>query len=130
MIIFFSKNQKTEKEETVNDMKENRESFYSIADSLLVEAKSYTLSDRVLNQDLIDKANRLSALGFNNAKEVQYLKSKEVYIEELKDKNSFIEAVNYFSSKYPNGKLITVQAIEDTCQEYGFACPTAHYYTY
>ncbi len=110
------------KAKTVNEIiEEIHETFYTEVDFLLSSAKISNSLDTD-KQDLIDKCNRLKAIGFNNTKEV---KEAEIEIDRLnklqtenEEKIELIEAINYFSFKYPNYKFITEDSIKKICAKY------------
>lgn len=110
------------KKSTNEIIEEIHESFYSEVDKLLASAK-ISNSLETNHQELIDKCKRLKALGFTNTKEV---KEAEIEIERLNKlrqeneaKKSLIEAINYFSFKYPNYKFITEESVKKICSKYG-----------
>lgn len=110
-------------EKSVSQMVEEiHGTFYTEVDRLLADAKIAKSLDTD-KQELINKCMRLKALGFTNTKEV-----KEAHIEmarldtlqrENKSKKTLMEAINYFSFKYPNYKFITEDSVKKICQEYG-----------
>ena len=107
---------------TAEIIEEIHESFYTEVDRLLEEAKVLKSLDTE-KQDLIDKRNRLVALGITNSKEVKEAQ-KELdrlsYLDrENKHKESLKEAIEYFSFKYPNYKFITEESIVKICKRYG-----------
>ncbi len=111
------------KKQTASEIiEEIHTSFYTEVDSLLKEAKVFRSLDTDQG-DLIDKVNRLEALGFNNTKEVMQAKSE---IQRLNDavaenfkKETLVAAINYFSQKYPQYKFITEESVKRICQKYG-----------
>jgi hypothetical protein len=110
------------KGKTTNEIiEEIHESFYTEVDRLLAEAKISKSLDTD-KQDLIDKCARLKALGFINTKEVKEAEAEIVRLNELKRDNEakkvLIEAINYFSFKYPNYKFITETSVEKICNKY------------
>lgn len=107
---------------TAEIIEEIHESFFTEVDKLLAEAK-VSKSLETDKQWLIDKCNRLKALGFTNAREV---KDAEVEIERLRklqseneSKKTLLDAIQYFSFKYPNYKFITEESVRRICQKYG-----------
>lgn len=107
---------------TVNEViEEIHETFYSEVDKLLASAKIANSLDTD-KQDLIDKCERLKALGFTNTKEVKEAEAEIKRLDELKRDNeakkNLIEAINYFSFKYPNYKFITEKSVEKICAKY------------
>ncbi len=106
---------------TINEViEEIHETFYTEVDRLLELAKIETPLDT--NQNLIYKAERLKTLGFTNTREV---KEAENEVERLKKlridneaKKTLIEAINYFSFKYPNYKFITEESVKKICKKY------------
>jgi hypothetical protein len=107
---------------TVNEViEEIHETFYTEVDKLLASAKIANSLDTD-KQDLIEKCARLKALGFTNTKEVKEAESEIARLDELKRDNeakkTLIEAINYFSFKYPNYKFITEKSVEKICAKY------------
>jgi hypothetical protein len=107
---------------TVNEViEEIHETFYTEVDRLLAEAKIANSLDTD-KQDLIEKCARLKALGFTNTKEVKEAEAEIARLDELKrdneTKKTLIEAINYFSFKYPNYKFITEKSVEKICAKY------------
>lgn len=76
-----------------------------------------------IKSDLEDKAKRLKRLGFYNSSSVTELQKleeeKSKRYQEQKKKDELVEAVNYFSFKYPNYKFITEEGIQKICKKYG-----------
>lgn len=100
---------------------EIHESFYTEVDKLLAHAK-VKLSTDTTKQALIDKCNRLEALGFTQTKEVvearkeiQRLNTLEI---ENEKRSKLTEAINYFSNKYPQYKFITEESVKKICEKY------------
>jgi len=127
MLKLFRKQKDTsaivaDKRQTVNELiDEIHTTFYSEVDRLLAESK-IAKSLHTDKQDLIDKCNRLKALGFTSTqevkdaqKEIQRLSALE---SENKTKQALISAINYFSSKYPQYKFITEESVKTICSKY------------
>ena len=113
---------KSATEKTVNEViEEIHETFYTEVDKLLASAKIANSLDTD-KQDLIEKCARLKALGFTNTKEVKEAEAEIERLDELKRDNeakkTLIEAINYFSFKYPNYKFITEKSVEKICAKY------------
>lgn len=107
---------------TVNEViEEIHETFYTEVDKLLASAKIVNSLDTD-KQDLIEKCARLKALGFTNTKEVKEAEAEIARLDELKRDNeakkTLIDAINYFSFKYPNYKFITEKSVEKICAKY------------
>lgn len=107
---------------TTNEViEEIHETFYTEVDKLLASAKIANSLDTD-KQDLIEKCARLKALGFTNTKEVKEAETEIARLDELKRDNeakkTLIEAINYFSFKYPNYKFITEKSVEKICAKY------------
>lgn len=120
------------KEKSVSQIiEEIHESFYTEVNKLLESAniQSSLATDK---QDLIDKRNRLVALGFNNSAEVKEAESEIQRLQTLERENSqkkeLIEAINYFSFKYPAYKFITEESVKKICQKYGLVYGTIDRY--
>lgn len=102
-------------------IEEIHENFFTEVDKLLQEAKiSHSLDTN--KQTLIDKCNRLKALGFTNTKEVKDAELELNRLNLLKNENSkkklLTEAIEYFSFKYPNYKFITEDSVKKICEKY------------
>lgn len=120
------------KEKPVSQIiEEIHESFYTEVNKLLESAniQSSLTTDK---QDLIDKRNRLVALGFNNSAEVKEAESEIQRLQTLEKENlqkkELIEAINYFSFKYPAYKFITEESVKKICQKYGLVYGTIDRY--
>jgi len=111
------------KGKTTNEIVEEiHESFYTEVDKLLAEAKIAKSLDTD-KQHLIDKAERLKTLGFTGTKEVKDAEAEIKRLDALKKeneaKNNLIEAIDYFSFKYPTCKFITEESVKKICEKYG-----------
>lgn len=116
--VIYERGQKT----TSELIEEIHESFFTEVDSLLASAKIANSLDTD-KQALIDKCLRLKALGFTSTKEVKEAEKEIERLDALKEDNdkkqSLIEAINYFSMKYPNYKFITEDSVKKICAKYG-----------
>lgn len=120
--LFKNKNATIKKEIDVNSIiEEIHETFYTEIDKLLKEAKILN-SINTNKQDLIDKCNRLKSIGFTNTKEVKEAEKEIERLDKLKSENdhkkNLVEAINYFSFKYPNYKFITEESVKKICDKY------------
>jgi hypothetical protein len=121
------------KDQTVNDIiEEIHESFFGEVEKLLAEAKiSNSLETEY--QTLIDKCERLKALGFTNTAEVKSAEAEIGRLRGLKrandEKEILIDAIEYFSSKYPNYKFITTDSVTKICEKYGLVRGSTDKYT-
>lgn len=102
-------------------IEEIHETFYTEVDRLLAEARISNSLDTD-KQNLIDKHERLKALGFINTKEVKEAKDEVARLKALENENKakadLIEAINYFSQKYPLYKFITEESVKKICSKY------------
>lgn len=110
------------KSKTSNEIiKEIHEAFYTEVDKLFTLAKNVSSLDTD-KQELIEKSRRLKALGFINTKEVKDADDEIARLDKVKqdneDKITLIEAINYFTFKYPNYKFITEKSVEKICSKY------------
>jgi hypothetical protein len=102
-------------------IEEIHETFFTEVDRLLATAK---LSNSLYTdkQDLIDKCERLKALGFTSTKEIKEAESEIERLKLLKEENigkqELIEAINYFNITYPNYKFITEDSVNKICEKY------------
>lgn len=111
------------KGKTTNQIVEEiHETFYTEVDNLLASALQSNSLDTDKNE-LIEKCKRLRKLGFTNTQEVKEAEAEINRIEKIKleneQKTSLIEAINYFSFKYPQYKFITQESVKIICQKYG-----------
>ncbi len=100
----FHKKETTQQEEksTKQLIEEIHETFYTEVDRLLAEA-SIAKSLETDKQDLVDKANRLKAIGFGKAKEVQEAteeirRLEKIYEENRKTKNLLKQLITFLSN--------------------------------
>jgi len=111
------------KEKTVYELVEEiHDTFFTEVDRLLKSANEFN-SLETNKQELIDKHDRLQSLGFTSSKEVKEasdeIKRLEGLRKENKKKEELIDAINYFSFKYPQYKFITEESVKKICQKYG-----------
>lgn len=117
---------------TVNEMvQEIHDTFYTEVDRLLEEAKVIK-SNETTKTALIYKRDKLVKLGFINTKEVKEANlelSRLAEIERFNDNNKILtEAINYFSSNYPQYKFITEESVDKICNKYNLVhAPVASY---
>lgn len=103
-------------------IEEIHETFYTEVDRLLAEA-GIRHSLETEKEEVLDRGNRLKALGFNQAKLVSEAEQEQQRLDKLKKENSekmeLIEAITYFSEKYPNYKFITEESVKKISSKYG-----------
>lgn len=120
--MFTFKLKKSSKKTQAELIQEVHTSFYTEVDRLLEEAKITHSLDTNLS-DLITKRNRLKSLGFTNTKECTDAEKEISRLNTLKEENNnkkeLIEAINYFSFKYPQYKFITEDSVKSICFKYG-----------
>ncbi len=113
-------------------IEEIHETFYTEVDRLLSEAK-ISKSLHTDKQELIDKAKRLKELGFAASKEVLEAESEIQRLgfiqSENNQKKELIDAINYFSLKYPMYKFITEESVKKICANYGLIYGEVQLYT-
>lgn len=111
---------RTQKQNAI--VQEIHDTFYSEVDRLLAEA-GIKLSSATDKADLLAKSDRLARLGFGNTKEVSVATEERVRLNMIEkintEKENLIEAINYFSLKYPQYKFITEASVKKICQKYG-----------
>lgn len=114
------------KRQTTNEIiQEIHDTFYSEVDRLLEGTKVYR-ELQTEQQSLIDKAARLSKLGFGHSKEVQEANAQIAIINEKKKVH---EAIIYFQQKYPQYKFITEDSVNEICNKYGLIYGDVYNYT-
>lgn len=103
-------------------IEEIHETFYTEVDKLLASAK-ITNSLDTDKQNLIEKSERLKVCGFTSTKEMNEASLEvsrlDILKKENESKSKLIEAINYFSFKYPNYKFITEASVKRICEKYG-----------
>lgn len=109
----FLKKQTAEVKDTSAMVAEIHDAFYGEIDRLKSKAERELSKLPMVDPD---KSDRLKALGFSSTKTVKDQKKLE---ERRSDHENFIEAVQYFSQKYPHLKLITVGSVKKLCKKYG-----------
>lgn len=113
-------------------IEEIHNSFYNEADVILRESENPT-EVKVDNPTLVDKGNRLKALGFINSKESKHAKEQDRIRHENERKNAkrkeLAETVIYFRDKYPTYKFITEESVKKICETYGLVYGPASAYT-
>lgn len=118
---FLSKNE-IEIVKSVNEIiEEIHETFFTEHEKLMETAK-ITNSLGTNKEELIKKADRLYRLGFTSTKEVKEASLEKLRLYNLKienkEKGELIEAINYFSFKYPFYKFITEESVKKICEKY------------
>jgi hypothetical protein len=121
-----------QKPKTTNEIiEEIHETFYTEVDRLLAEAKILKSTETNL-QPLLDKVERLKALGFTNTKECKEAESEIKRLKSIEHENlskeRIKEAIEYFSVKYPNNKFITEQSVKKICEKYNLVYGTIDKY--
>jgi hypothetical protein len=110
------------KEKTTKELVEEiHETFFTEVDSLLAEAKIMK-STETQKQELIDKTAKLKELGFTNTKECKEADDEIERLGKIERENNtkqeMIDAINYFSVKYPLYKFITEESVKKICKKY------------
>lgn len=109
-------------ETDVVTVEEIHDTFFTEVDRLLDNAKLFNSLDTD-KQALLDKCERLTKLGFSKSKEVQEATAEINRLNYLKieneEKKELIDAINYFSQKYPLYKFITEESVKKICEKYG-----------
>lgn len=118
---------------SVNEIiEEIHETFYTEVNRLLESAKIQN-SLETGKQSLIQKQERLKALGFTNTQEVKEAELELKRLEELRqnneEKKTLVEAINYFSFKYPHYKFITEESVKNICAKYNLVYGEISRYT-
>jgi hypothetical protein len=102
-------------------IEEIHETFYTEVDRLLAEAKILKPVETDY-EALINKAERMRALGFTGAKDVKKANDELARLSALKKENEakqlLKEAIEYFTFKYPNYKFITDESVKKICAKY------------
>lgn len=129
----FTTNVVGQKGKSINEViEEIHETFYTEVDRLLASAKIANSLDTD-KQGLIDKSTRLKSLGFTNTKEVKEAEEEIVRLNKLRRDNevkeTLVEAINYFSFKYPNYRFITEESVRRICEKYNLVYGPIDRYT-
>jgi hypothetical protein len=103
-------------------IEEIHDTFYTEVDKLLAEAKIMK-SAETQKSELIDKMNALKKLGFANTKECEEADEEVLRLSKIEAENNskqeMVDAINYFSHKYPLYKFITEESVKKICKKYG-----------
>lgn len=96
--------------------------FFSEVDRLLEESKLLNSLESPI-QNVVQKADRLRKLGFNNTKDVSVAKDEEQRLQNLRRENeqktAMARAIEYFTVKYPQHKFIIEDSVKKICKKYG-----------
>lgn len=102
-------------------IKEIHDTFFTEVNRLLESAKIANSLETSKNE-LIEKSERLKNLGFVMAREVKEASEEIRRLEKLRvdndNKKELIEAINYFTFKYPHYKFITEESVKLICEKY------------
>lgn len=128
MLEILKKNkQKTPDQPTV---KEIHSDFMGKVNELLEFAEEETKKE--YDSEKADKAERLRKLGFRESKETKEgdseIKKKKEKEKEKERKSNIKEAINYFSTKYPQYRFITEESVRSLCEKYGLVYATVDRY--
>lgn len=108
-------------EKSNNVIKEIHHTFDTEVDRLFETAKVMN-SLETDKSELIDKCHRLKSKGFHSTKEVVESEAEIKRLNNLetenKNKQSLIDAINYFIFNYPNYKFITEDSVKKICAKY------------
>ena len=125
----ISSKPKTEMDLLIDEI---HDSFYTEVNKLLADA-NISKSLETDKQYLINKCNRLKALGFTSTKEVKEAEAEIARLEKVKleneNKKQLIDAINYFTQNYPSYKFITKESVKKICSKYGLAYGPVGAYT-
>lgn len=113
MITLF-KTKKQKQSETLEIIAEIHETFFTEVDRLLSEAR-VSKAENDEKSSLIEKADRLKKLGFSQSIET---KNGHRIKEQSENDKLLIEAIEYFSFKYPQYKFITDESVIKICEKY------------
>jgi hypothetical protein len=112
-------------------VKEIHTKFYTEAERLL----KYGMDQKHIIPDkrLEDKANKLKSLGFTSSIDVKSNKEQLKRMNDTERDNAkklrLIEAIKYFTDKYPNYKFITEESVVDICKKYKLVYGPSQIYT-
>lgn len=113
--------------------KEIHAAFLSEVNELILYANTPTPTISPDQQKELDKMDNLNALGLINSANARKTKVIAERLDQLKieerDKADLIEAIDYFSKKYPKYKFITSDSIARLCEKFGLAWFTTTSYT-
>lgn len=116
---------------SVATVKEIRETFYTEVDRLLEQANLKVVT-KILDEPFRERAKALSELGFLNHPHVNECKEKEAKERALEYENGMkdvlIEAIRYYTQKYPQYKFITFDSVGKICKKYGLIYAPVNYF--
>ena len=90
--------------------------FNTACDRLLKEAKAILEEAAKAN---VSKVDRLKALGFGQANEVQKL---QPLLEKANLSKEQVDLINYYNQNYPFNKFITEEQVKIICHKYNLIC--------
>lgn len=121
------------KEKKTNDelVEEIHQTFFTEVDRLLEQAKVLK-STETTKQKLLDKSTKLLALGFQQTVEIIEAKVEFNRLRAIEKNNEankeIIEAILYFSNKYPQYKFITEDSVKLICEKYNLIYGDVKFY--
>jgi len=108
--------------ESIPTVAEIHETFFSEVDRLLENARIFREVE-IKNPTTYEKGKRLEALGFTNAKTVADSNKEQKRLDGLEAENKakqlLVDAIEYFTNKYPLYRFITMDSINRICDKYG-----------
>ncbi len=124
--------EEVQKERPVSEVvQEIHDTFYSEVDRILEEA-NIKVSTEPSDKKLVEKTDRLKALGFIGTKDVEKGEAvkREIALAESMNiaKEKVKKAVQYFSHKYPQYKFITEESVKKICEKYGLVYGQVEHY--
>lgn len=116
---------------SVATVKEIHETFYTEVDRLLEQANLKVVT-KILDEPFKQRAKALSELGFSNHPHVNEYREKEAKERALEYENGMkdvlIEAIQYYTQKYPQYKFITFDSVGKICKKYGLIYAPVNYF--
>lgn len=117
---------------TANELIQEIHDAFNNEVDILLKSSNEPLSTYSDKQELLNKSERLKSLGFNSSKPVNEANEEEKRIKNIKQiniqKEIVKEALNYFTTKYPLYKFITIDSIKNICAKYGLVYGTVDKY--
>lgn len=102
-------------------------SFFTEQDRLIEAATAPSgLSEK--ETELVDKVEKLRSLGFDRSKENELVRPLWEKIHDNNEKKELLKAIDYFSQKYPQYKLITEKSIKEICKKYDLIFGDVRFY--
>lgn len=120
---FFSSSKEPNKSSNVATVEEIHMEFNNAGEELIQRAKEIINGP---SREAVDKADRLSKLGFSSCKDVVSTYGKRMEIRKVEEVS---KAMEYFYTRYPKYKFVTSEIVNSICAKYNLVLGPSNKYT-